>query len=182
MIYKEKVPLKIFKMWIFWIFGFSAGTFIAPMGGTVGVPRCHSLRLYMRYDKKMKSENFPKTIIFFRWKIFSKDFEKSKISKSHFFEIFRKIENFKKSTFSKKWLFKIYNFSKSFEKYFHWKNKSFRKICTFYFFYRISCITSSSGIAELPLCRPWARLTSPPKIRKSRKFIFLKIFGVTFSL
>ena len=35
----------------FRIFG---GTFTAPTGGTVGVPRCHSLRLYMRYDKKIK--------------------------------------------------------------------------------------------------------------------------------
>ena len=57
----------------------------------------------------------------------------------------------------------------------------FSENCYFIFFYRISCITSSSGIAELPLCRPWARLTSPPKIRKSRKFTFLKIFGSTFS-
>ena len=46
------------------------------------------------------------------------------------------------------------------------------------FLYRISCITSSSGIAELPLCRPWARLTSPPKIQKIH--IFEDFWGHVF--
>ena len=77
------MPPKIFKNMDFPIFG---GTFTAPTGGTVGVPRYHSLRLYMRDDKKIETKKFPKTFIFFDEKYFSKDFEKPKISKSHFFE------------------------------------------------------------------------------------------------
>ena len=138
----------------------------------------------MRYDKKIKSKKNPKAFIFFDEKYFSNDFEKSKISKSHFSIFFEKLKIFKKSTFSKTLnfpAFEIFDFSNSFEIFFVEKNKCFR-IFYVLLFYRISCITSSSGIAELPLCRPWARLTSPSKIRKSRKFTFLKIFGGTFSL
>ena len=141
----------------------------------------------MRYDTKIKSTYFPKTFIFFDEKHFSKDFEKSKISKSHFFRFLLKNSTFSKSQlFRGKQLFfrflKFSIFQNLSKNIFRRKNKCFWKIFTFYLFYRISCITSSSGIAELPLCRPWARLMSPPKIRKSKKFIFLKIFGSTFSL
>ena len=144
-------------------------------------------------------KNFRKLLFFFDEKHFSKDFEKSKISKSHFFDFCWKTQHFQKSQlFRKKNQFfrffeKVNFFEKSdFLKFSICQNlskNSFRRkkinvygFLYFLFFYRISCITSSSGIAELPLCRPWARLTSPPKIRKSRKFTFLKIFGGTFSL
>ena len=85
-IYKEKVPQKASKTWILLIFLIFGGTFTAPTGGTVGVPRCHSLRLYIRYDKKLKTENFSENVHFFDEKYFSKYFEKQKISNSNFFK------------------------------------------------------------------------------------------------
>ena len=145
-------PPKIFKTWIFWIFWIFGGTFTAPTGGTVGVPRCHSLRLYMRYDKKMKSKKNPNIVYFFDEKYFSKDFEKSKMSKvtfSIFFEklnIFKKVNFFsrknptfsifrKSQLFRKKWFFEMFDFSKSFEKYVSSKKtKVFGNFLLFIFF------------------------------------------------
>ena len=153
MIYKEKVPQKSSKIWIFWIFWFSAGTFTAPTGGTVGVPRCHSLRLYMRYDKKMKSKKFPKTIIFFDEFFSSKDFEKSNISKNHLFrkkltfwknrkcltfpkkvDFLENVEFFKKH---RKSLLKFFNFQKLLKKYLSSKKYTFSEIFHVVFFCRI---------------------------------------------
>ena len=141
---------------------------------------------------KIINTKFPENFYFFDEKYFSKDFEKSKISKSHFFKIFEKsfcfsekVDFFEKAKifeffFEKVDFLKILSFSTKIEKsdflkfsifqnrsknIFHRKNNKF-SVFFFFFLYRSSCITSSSGIAELPLCRPWARLTSPPKIRK----------------
>ena len=153
----------------------------------------------MRYDKKIKSKKKIRKRNFFDETYFSKDFENRKFQKVTFFEKVDFFEKVRKNVFFSKILtfLKMLSFSTKIEKITFWnfrfckifrkmffieKNKSFRIFFYFLFLYRISCITSSSGIAELPLCRPWARLTSPPKIRKSRKFTFLKIFGSTFSL
>ena len=70
-------------------------------------------------------------------------------------------KNVFKTFFSMRFFFekieKFQNFQKSFEKYCSSKNNVFSEIYHFSFFNRISCITSASGIAELPLWRPWAR-------------------------
>ena len=110
---------------------------------------------------------------------FSIFLKNSKFSKKSTFS--KKFRKFRKSQlFSKNVTFWNFRFFKIFRKiFFIEKIKVFGNFSLF-IFYRISCITSASGIAELPLCRPWARLTSPPKIRKSRKFTFLKIFGALF--
>ena len=125
----------------------------------------------MRYDKKYKNYTFSENFYFFDEKYFSKDFEKSKISKSHFFRkswLFRKIENLwvfpKKLTFwkfwvfqqkSKKWLFEIFDFSKSFEKYFSSKKKIifFGKSLLFIFvsYLMYYLIGRHSGSSAMPL-------------------------------
>ena len=98
----------------------------------------------MRYDKNIKSKKFPKTFILFDEQYFSKDFEKSKISKSHVFRKSKILSFSKKLTFSK-----ILSFSPKIEKsdflkfsifqnllknIFHRKNIHFRKflvLCLF---------------------------------------------------
>ena len=80
----------------------------------------------MRYDTKIKSKLFPKTFIFFDEKYFTKDFEKSKISKNdNFLVFFEKVYFSKILSFSTKIeksdFFEIFDFSKSFEKCFHRK-------------------------------------------------------------
>ena len=127
----------------------------------------------MRYDKKIKTMTFSENDIFFDEKYFSKDFEKSKISKSHFFnkkwklekvDFFEKKKNltFWNSRFfpqkhRKIWFLKIFDFQNLSKKYLSSKKSKFSDFFYFLFFYRVSCIISASGIAELPLCRPWAR-------------------------
>ena len=91
-------PPKPSKTWIFWILWFSAGTFTAPTGGTVGVSRYHLLRLYMRHDKKIKTKTIPKTLIF-SMKIFFERFWKIKKFKKSLFRKFSKIRKFQKVNF-----------------------------------------------------------------------------------
>ena len=109
-IYKEKVPQKASKTWILLIFVIFGGTFTAPTGGTVGVPRRHSLRLYIRYDIKNRIFKKIRNVSFFRTIL------KEKIY--HFFENFRKPKNqlciSKSQLFLKKSTF--FDFSFFFEK------------------------------------------------------------------
>ena len=88
---------------IFRIFRVFGGTFTAPTGGTVGVSRCHALKLYMRYDKKIKSTKNPKTFIFSTKNIFRKILKNRTFQKVTFFE---KVDFFEKS---KKWVFFLEN-------------------------------------------------------------------------
>ena len=174
MIYKEKVLPKIFKnvnFLDFRIFGGDVNRAHGRHNGSSAMPLAeviHEIRL-----KNKKSKFFEK-LYFFDEKYFSKDFFSKKVDFLKILMFFNKNR--------KKWLFEIFGFSKSFEKYLSSKKYTFSDFFYILFLYRSSCITSSSGIAELPLSRPWARLTSPPKIQKSRKFTFLKILGGTFSL
>ena len=88
--------------------------------------------------------------------IFRKIFEKSKILKSHFFR--KLLKKRKNISFSKKVDFLKFSIFQNLSKnIFHRKNYRFRKIFGFIIFYRTSCITSASGIAKLPLCRPWVQ-------------------------
>ena len=148
-------------------FGFSGGTFTAPTASTVGVARCHSRRLDMRYDKKIIKKQKIEMLDFFRWQIFFEKFQKSR----------KKNRKFSKNIFSKKWLFEIFRFFRFFEKYFSSKKKVFRK--SFYFFIFLSYL--------LPHPCKWHRLTppvppvgaanAPPKIRKSEKSPKTQISG-----
>ena len=111
---RKKRPQNLQNL-IFWIFRIFGGTFTALTGGTVGVPRCHSLRLYMRYDLK-KNWVFFEKLYFFDEKYFSKDCWKiENFKKSTFFEKlknFRFFNNFRKSVFLNFLIFQT-----SFEKY-----------------------------------------------------------------
>ena len=124
--------------------------------------------------KKMKNWKF-----FEKWYFFDENFifekiEKSKILKiSHFVKDFN--TKFVLKSLTKCENFKIFDFSFFRKYFFHRKNEHFSKIFSFHFFNRISCPTHASGIAQLPLCRPWTRQTLS---RKSGKFWKYPIFFV----
>ena len=109
---------------------------------------------------KKYTKRFFLKMSFFRWKKYFRTFSKNrKIQKVMFFEkiikksLFRKCSVFpEKSDFLKFSIFLM--FSKIFFSSKKWKISDF---FMFLFFYRISCSISASGIAQLPLCRPWAR-------------------------
>ena len=61
-------------------------------------------------------------------------------------------------------LFEIFEIFRNFmfsEKYFLIEKKVFREKNHFLFFYRISSLDCASGIAQLPLGRPWRPQTQP---------------------
>ena len=108
------------------------------------------------------------------------------------FSLFRKITNFENVTFSKIStekkviekkstffeIFEIFEFS-SFPKIkFSSKKLKFPKNFQFLFFYHISCPNPASGVAQLPLCRPWARQTHPRKSEKSCFWWFFYGFSI----
>ena len=116
------MPPKIFKNMNFLdfrIFGGDVNRAHGRHSGSSAMPLDEVIHEIRYKNKKWKfSENF----YFFDEKYFSKDFEKSKISKSNFFRFFCKTQNFQKVNFFEKTerysLFEIFDFSKSFGKYF----------------------------------------------------------------
>ena len=66
--------------------------------GSSAMPRAEVIDKIQLKNKKIK---FSENVYFFDEKYFSKDFEKSKISKSHFFDFLKNSKFSKKSTFWK---------------------------------------------------------------------------------
>ena len=140
------------KSWKIMIFPDFRVAFATPTGGPGGVARCHLQGLGMRYDKKTKTKKNWSKLFFSMRKIFRKKIE---------IDFFSNISLEKKSLFlsitflveKQSWLFR------DLFRFFHRKKKFWPKLCVF--LYRISCPTHASGIAQLPLGRPWARQTQP---------------------
>ena len=103
MIYKETVPPKIFKnvnLLDFRIFGGDVNRAHGRHSGSSAMPLAEVI--HETWLKKWKVKKNPKIFIFFDEKYFSKDFEKSEISKSHFFRFLLKNSKFSKSQLFRK--------------------------------------------------------------------------------
>ena len=128
---------------IFRIFG---DAFAAPMGGTEGVARRHLRGLGMRYDKKIKTENFSEILVFSMYILFLKNLKNRK---------FRR----KKMFFSITFFFEKCDFFDFFE------NKMF--IEKILFFEKISVFHVFSYL--MPKSSKWHRVTPPvPPVRQKR--------------
>ena len=109
-----------------------SGMFTAPTGGSVGVPRCQSMRLYTRYDNKIKYTIFPKMFIFSMKHIFRKILKNRKFQKVTFSIFVEKLNIFKKvNIFRKHQHFPIFRKSQLFRE----KKTDFFEIDVFFQFF-----------------------------------------------
>ena len=142
----------------------------------------------MRYDKKIKTENFPKTYFFSTKNIFRKILKKSTFSKK---SLFQKKRKFRKSQFLKfsifqiffeKVTFWIFRFFEIFRKlFFNRKNENFQFFLVFMFLSYLMCNLSEwhRGTPPVP---PVGAVNVPPKIWKNMIFRVFLWFCVGFSM